>query len=354
MIAGKRILTNSHVVSHANPIYVQADKSADKLLAKVESQAPGIDLAVLKLDDESFFDAHPPLPTSPRLPDLKQTVFTYGFPTGGSELSITRGIVSRVEYVEYYLSTEGLRIQVDAAVNLGNNGGPAVVDGQLIGLVYSRLESADNIGYIIPAEEIELFLKDIQDGRYDGKPVVGIDFQNLENATLRTRYKLDKKTTGILVRKVHRPGPPDLLRVGDVITRVGDHAIDNSGMVRMEGDRLIESRYMIQRCTRDGRLPLTLVRDGREIKLDLPVQPGRPSLFSHSAEKPFSYFIFGPLAFTEATAATRSATTRTRMTTAGSGPWPTPATRSSRDTATGRRSRANGSSSSLIRCSRIR
>ena len=105
---------------------------------------------MLKLDDPTFFEAHPPLPTRPQLPKIQQTVFAYGYPEGGMDLSITRGIVSRVEYAEYYLQTEGLRIQVDAAVNPGNSGGPAVVDGQMIGLVFSKLEQADNIGYIIP------------------------------------------------------------------------------------------------------------------------------------------------------------------------------------------------------------
>ncbi len=181
VIAGKRILTGAYAVSHASPIYIQADKSSEKLVAKIDIQAPGIDLAVLKLDDESFFDAHPPVAINSKLPDLKQMVLTYGFPEGGSEQSVTRGIVSRIEYVEYYLGVEGLRIQIDAAVNSGNNGGPAVVDGRLIGLVFGKYQQADNIGYIIPGEEIELFLEDIRDGRYHGKPILDIHLQKLEN-----------------------------------------------------------------------------------------------------------------------------------------------------------------------------
>ncbi len=66
------------------------------------------------------------------------------------DLSITRGIVSRLEYAEYYQVTDGLRIQIDAAINPGNSGGPAIADGQMIGLVFSKLQQADNIGYIIP------------------------------------------------------------------------------------------------------------------------------------------------------------------------------------------------------------
>ena len=62
VIEGKRILTNAHVVLYASQVQVQAHQAGDKVSATVEAIAPGIDLAVLKLDDESFFDTHPPLP----------------------------------------------------------------------------------------------------------------------------------------------------------------------------------------------------------------------------------------------------------------------------------------------------
>ena len=202
VIAGKRIITNAHVVNCASQIFIQPDKSSEKLPAKVLALSAAIDLAVLTLDDAGFFEAHPALPQRPELPKIQQTVYAYGYPEGGMDLSITRGIVSRLEYAEYYQMTEGLRIQIDAAINPGNSGGPAVADGQMIGLVFSKLQMADNIGYIIPMEEINLFLKDIEDGEYDGKPILIDTFQHLENAKLRQKLKLDKKTTGVLVRKL--------------------------------------------------------------------------------------------------------------------------------------------------------
>ena len=60
VIDGKRILSNAHVVLYASRVQVQANQGGDKIFATVEAVAPGIDLAVLKLDDESFFDTHPP------------------------------------------------------------------------------------------------------------------------------------------------------------------------------------------------------------------------------------------------------------------------------------------------------
>ena len=127
---------------------------------------------MLKLDDPSFFKKHPPLARANVLPHIKDPVLVYGFPIGGNTLSITKGIVSRIEFASYNYPTSGLRIQIDAAINPGNSGGPAVADGKMIGLAFSRLRGAQNIGYIIPDEEIELFLKGIAGGHYAGKPAL--------------------------------------------------------------------------------------------------------------------------------------------------------------------------------------
>ena len=162
VIEGKRILTNAHAVLYASQVQIQANAAGDKLSATVLAIAPGIDLAVLQLDDPSFFDTHPPVARASKLPQIKDPVLAYGFPTGGSSLSITKGIVSRIEFATYNYPVSGLRIQIDAAINPGNSGGPAIAGDKMIGLAFSRLGGdTQNIGYIIPNEEVDLFLKDI-------------------------------------------------------------------------------------------------------------------------------------------------------------------------------------------------
>jgi S1-C subfamily serine protease len=101
VIEGKRILTNAHVVLYASQVQVQASAAGDKVPATVVAVAPGIDLAVLQLDDPTFFDTHPPVARASKLPHIKDAVLAYGFPTGGNSLSITKGIVSRIEFVSY-------------------------------------------------------------------------------------------------------------------------------------------------------------------------------------------------------------------------------------------------------------
>jgi len=301
VIEGKRILTNAHVALYASQVQVQANQSGDKLSATVEFVAPGIDLAVLKLEDESFFATHAPLSRAQTLPEVKDAVMVYGFPTGGTSLSITKGIVSRIEFTGYNFPLSGLRIQIDAAINPGNSGGPALAGDQMIGLAFSRLGGADNIGYIIPCEEIELFLQDIADGRYDGKPGMFDQLQTFENPALRPFLKLDKTTEGMIVREPDRPDPAYPLKTWDVVTKIGDTPVDNEGMVKLGGNLRVRFQYLIQKIAKDGTVPLTIVRAQKPLNIQLPVATSRPMLLDDLEGEYPPYFILGPLAFSTGT-----------------------------------------------------
>ena len=216
-------------------MFVEPNQSGEKLAATVEFVAPGIDLAVLKLEDESFFDKRAPLPRAEKLPEIKEAVIVYGYPTGGSSLSITKGIVSRIEFVGYGAHTQGLRIQIDAAINPGNSGGPALVDDKMIGLTFSGIRGADNIGYIIPTEEVDLFLKNIADGKYECKPMMNDQLQTLENDALRAKLGFQKKSVGVVVHEPDSTEPDYPLKKWDVITKIGDH--DDRQRLHVQGPR---------------------------------------------------------------------------------------------------------------------
>jgi S1-C subfamily serine protease len=257
---------------------------------------------VLQLDDPSFFDTHPPVARASKLPQIKDPVLAYGFPTGGSSLSITKGIVSRIEFALYNYPVSGLRIQIDAAINPGNSGGPAIAGDKMIGLAFSRLGGdSQNIGYIIPNEEVDLFLKDIAAGRYVGKPSMHDDLQTLENPALRDYLKLDKSVEGMVVHRPDKSDPAYPLKEWDVLTRIGDTPIDNQGMVKIDKDLRVNFAYMIQKVAKDGKLPLTLVRAGKTLKVELPVSAEYPTLVTDLHGEYPSYFVYGPLVFSRAT-----------------------------------------------------
>ena len=210
--------------------------------------------------------------------------------------------MSRVEFVSYNFPVSGLRIQVDAAINPGNSGGPAIAGDKMIGLAFSKLSGdAQNIGYIIPNEEVELFLKDIADGHYDGKPAMYDDLQTLENPALRDYLKLDKSVEGMVV---HRPAHTDAaypLKEWDVVSRIGDAPIDNQGMVKIDKDLRVNFGYLIQQVASNGKLPLTVVRAGKTLAVQLPVSAEHPTLVTDLRGTYPSYFIYGPLVFSPAT-----------------------------------------------------
>jgi len=301
VIEGKRILTNAHVVLYASQVQIQANQAGDKISATVEAMATGIDLAILKLDDESFFDTHAALPRASSLPRNKDSVLVYGFPTGGTNLSITKGIVSRIDFASYNYPVAGLRVQIDAAINPGNSGGPALVGDKVIGLAFSRLNNAQNIGYIIPCEEIDLFLAGVARGHYDGKPALYDDLQTLENTTLRTSLKIDKSVHGIVVHHPYRDDPSYPLRTWDIITKIGDTPVNDQGMISIGNNVQVNFTYMVQHKAVDSKVPLTVVRAGKAIAVQVPVSSERPKLIPYLRGDYPSYFIFGPLVFSVAT-----------------------------------------------------
>jgi S1-C subfamily serine protease len=311
VIEGKRILTNAHVVLYASQLFVESYQSSDKLPATVEAVSPGIDLAVLKIEDESFFDKRPPLTRTLALPEVKETVLVYGYPQGGSTLSVTKGIVSRIEWAPYNEGLSGVRVQVDAAINPGNSGGPAMIDGKMVGLIFSKLVQAENTGYIIPSEEIDLFLKDVADGSYDGKPAIHESLQTLENDALRAFLKIDKKAQGLVVHASDPSNPNDPLKPFDLVTKIGTHEIDNAGMVKIKDNLRLYFHYLIQKVVKDGKVPLTIVRDGKTLPIDLPAKTKYPALIGTLKGKYPSYFIYGPLVLSPVTTEFTGALDRT-------------------------------------------
>jgi S1-C subfamily serine protease len=295
VLDGQRILTNAHIVAYAKQIYVEPYQSSDKLAATVERIAPSIDLALLKVEDATFWKNRPPLPKAAGLPEGKDAVSVYGYPVGGTSLAVTRGTVGRISYGPY-AAEFGLQIQIDAAVNPGNSGGPALDKDRMIGVVIGASTEGQNIGYLIPNEEIDGFLK----GSSGGKPRILDELQPLQNDALRRRLKLDRGIRGLLVRAPASSDPSYPLKKGDVLTRIGSYDVDNDGMVRVQDNLRLEFPYVVPREARGDRVPVTLLRQGRRQTIDLPVVRQRRLLMRRLDGTYPSYSVYGPLVFSSA------------------------------------------------------
>ncbi len=301
VIAGPRILTNAHVVMFASEVFVQLRQGGDQFTAKVKAIAPGIDLALVELDDPKALADVAPVSLADELPQPKSRISVYGFPTGGDDLSVTDGIVSRIEFTSYNYGAAGVRVQVDAALNPGNSGGPAIQDGKIAGLVFSKIQEAENIGYLIPPEEIQSFLSDASDGKYEGAPQLFDGCQTAENDALRAYLKIPKGTTGVVIADPYRKKDDYPLKKWDVITHVGPHAIDNQGYVEVRDGLRLKFLYYVPKLASEGKVELTILRDGKSEVVHVPASPERDLLIPTLKDQYPEYFIYGPLVFTSAT-----------------------------------------------------
>ncbi len=299
VISGKRIVTNAHVVQHASQVYVQPDQSDEKLEATVEAVSYGLDLAVLRVTDPDALNNIEPLIIDNEITPLRSEVNVYGYPVGGSQIAITKGVVSRIEYTAIGVNQFGLRAQIDAAINPGNSGGPAISNGKVVGVAFSGLTNANSIGYLIHSIELSGFLRDIQDGTCDGNSYVWEYFQPTENPALRSRLKLPKGSGGFMVSGIRDP-KGNSLQVDDVITKIGPHAIDSQGNVKV-GELTLSFLFYCPLVEKDGKVPLTIWRQGREIEINCRAPKELPSVLPSIRGNYPSYFVFGPIAFEAAT-----------------------------------------------------
>ena len=299
IIKGNRVLTNAHVVADHTFIQVKKDSNPKKYTAEVLAIGHDCDLALLHVDDPGFFDGVTPLEFGD-LPKQQDNVMVIGYPQGGGKISITEGVVSRIEVTPYVQSSRRLlTVQIDAAINPGNSGGPVIQDGKLIGIAMQIFKSGDNIGYMIPVPIIEHFLKDLEDGGYEGFPMLGIDYKNTENTTLREFYGITDEDGGVLIAKVLPFSPAfENLEEGDVILEINGVAIGEDGTFPFRGNERLSLVHLITKEHIDERIILKIMREGTvmELKVDLKyfvTMIPHPKYF----KKP-PYFIFGGIVFT--------------------------------------------------------
>ncbi len=301
LIDNNRLLTNAHVIQYASQVYVQPDNSPEKFEAKVVISAPEIDLAILSVEDTTFFENRRPIPMLDGLPKIQSSVNVYGYPVGGEQISVTEGIISRIDFAALQLGTNGLRVQIDAALNSGNSGAPAISNGKLVGVAFQVMEQAENVGFLISIDEVKLFLDDIADGVYNGKAQVFGEMQTVENEALRLKFGLAKGDGGALVTKVSRCVPDSPLHVGDVITHIGDSKLDQAARVKVTDGLSLPFHYLAPKLARDTKLHIKVLRGGEVLDLEIPTSARDLQVVRSLRGEYPRYFIFGPLVFSVAT-----------------------------------------------------
>jgi len=303
IISGNRILTNAHVIRDHTFIQVRRSGEAKRYTAETEIIAHESDLAILKVKDSTFFEGVQPVEIG-ELPEIKDKVVVYGFPEGGDKLSITEGVVSRVEHTKYYHSSAYLlTCQIDAAINSGNSGGPVIKDDKIIGVAFQGLAGRgfENIGYMVPAPVIRHFLLDIKDGRHDGTPDIGLSMQKMENPDMRRRYLMNDKQSGILINKVYPESPAEgVIEAGDVLLSIEGEKIENDGTIEFRQGERTYFGYLMQKKQINESVNFEILRNGRirtgHVILTKPVDYER-LIQNERYDKPPTYYVMGGLVF---------------------------------------------------------
>lgn len=308
------VLTNAHVVNNAFEIRLVLENGTPKQKAIPACIAHEVDLALLSIPASHELRDVFYLPLASDLPPLFSAVSTLGFPEGGSTVCVTKGVVSRIDAQLYahmielgYTSSLAatppkiLILQIDAAINAGNSGGPALsADGAVVGVTSSCLDEAQNVGYIIPMPVVTRFLNDYHSyGRWLGICELGFAYRTLECQALREFVGVELNK-GVLVTSVAPLGTlHDILEPNDVISTVDGIEIHSDATVVLddEADPLhLPMDHLFTRKEPNQPIVLGVVRNSLAIEVVVRAT-ALPSLLPRYPDAPPSFAIFGGLVF---------------------------------------------------------
>ncbi|KAL4633935.1 hypothetical protein ACB092_04G159700 [Castanea dentata] len=303
IIAGRRILTNAHSVEHFTQVKLKKRGSDTKFLATVLAIGTECDIAMLTVDDDDFWEGVSPVEFGD-LPALQDAVTVVGYPIGGDTISVTSGVVSRIEILSYvHGSTELLGLQIDAAINSGNSGGPAFNDkGNCVGIAFQSLkhEDVENIGYVIPTPVIKHFIQDYEkNGGYTGFPILGVEWQKMENPDLRMSMGMKPDQKGVRIRRIDPTAPEStVLQPSDIILSFDGIDIANDGTVPFRhGERIGFSYLVTQKYTGDNAA-IKVLRNSEILNFDIDLATHKRLIPAHNKGRPPSYYIIGGFVFT--------------------------------------------------------
>lgn len=299
LIGKNQFLTNAHVVSNSRRLLLTVHGSPTKYPAKIEYIAHDCDLALLSVEDFSDFEKFPAFEFG-EVPKLESQVRVIGYPVGGERLSVTRGVVSRIDFQAYShtRADSHLVVQIDAAINPGNSGGPVIQDDKVVGVAFQGLRQADNTGYIIPTPVVKRFLKDIEDGKYDPYPELGIEDFALHNPAMRLALGLPNDGQGVLISDVTQSSSSDgVIEPGDVLMSLEGSAVDSDGQVKIGGSK-VDLAEIVERKFVGDKVTMEVLRDGERKQVEVTLKPLDPMrMYAIQYGKNPRYIVFAGLVF---------------------------------------------------------
>lgn len=264
------ILTNSHVVVHARTLWIQIPSFGKEIFdVEVIGMCPDRDVAILRLTAEGKEAIRKKLGAIPYLTfgdsDLvkkSDEVLAIGYPLGLQSTTSTNGIVS---------SLLGNWIQTSAALNPGNSGGPLLnMHGEVIGVNFSGVTDANNVGWAIPINEIVRILKDLYNTKILPKGILGAVFSH--GSAAMVEYLGNPQPGGYYVVEVLEGGLAQKSGIlnGDMVYTFDGHGVDMFGEMNVpwREDKLSLPHYVSRLATGDI-IPIVVYRNGEKKEINM-------------------------------------------------------------------------------------
>lgn len=261
------IVTNYHVIQDAKEVKVTTfdNKSYPGEIIGYDEDN---DIAVLKIDAQGLT---PVILGDSDSMNVGDDVVAIGNPLGELSFSLTKGCISALNRTITIDNKPMTLIQTDCAINSGNSGGALFnMYGEVIGITNAKYSnnggtdaSIESIGFAIPINTVRGMIESIIEKGYVSKPYIGV---YAETVTPNTDYKA---TSGIGIHDIIPGSPAERakLKKGDVIIKIdGQYVTD-----------IAELKSNIARAGIGGKLELTILRDGKEITVEVDVEENKTS-----------------------------------------------------------------------------
>jgi serine protease Do len=220
------VVTNNHVIDGAGKLQVSFDER-EKFDAELVGADPRTDIALLRIKGGTT--PFPHVKFADKTPRVGDWVLAVGNPFGLGG-TVTAGIVSAL--ARDIGSGPYDYMQIDAAVNRGNSGGPTFnLDGEVVGVntaIYSPSGGNVGIAFAVPSRTAAEVIKQLQAKGAVSRGWLGVKIENVDEDKAASLGLSEQK--GALVNEITPNGPAagSQLKAGDVIVAVNGSRIENS------------------------------------------------------------------------------------------------------------------------------
>lgn len=265
------IVTNYHVIQDASEVKVTTyDNTTYK--ATIIGYDESNDVAVLKIDAQGLTPVI--LGDSDKM-NVGDDVIAIGNPLGELTFSLTKGCISALNRSVTINGSSMNLIQTDCAINSGNSGGALFnMYGEVIGITNAKYSNngdmsgeaaIESIGFAIPINSVRDIVDSIIEKGYVEKPYIGVYAETITSQS-QSKYNADE---GIGIHDIMPDSPAEKvgLKSGDVIIKINGRKVTE----------MAELKSYINDAGIGGKLMLTILRDGKEIEVEIDVEANQSS-----------------------------------------------------------------------------